>query len=166
MPKSRSRERCPVDPAARSRSCAAYFMENWASALPTINQGILPTFLLADRATPMVATRDIGIAAARLLVDGSSGKRIVQLAGPQEYSPRDVAAALGRVVGKEIAAQQYPDDGMADALLGAGMPPEWARLFQELARGINAGRVAWEAGHPIWRGETDVEVVLSSMVEK
>ncbi len=43
----------------------AYFMENWASALPGVDAGILPTFLLADRAIPMVATLDIGRAAAR-----------------------------------------------------------------------------------------------------
>jgi hypothetical protein len=46
---------------------------------------------------------------------------------------------------------------MAAALMGAGMNSEWARLFQELTHGVNTGRVAWEGGHPLWRGETDVE---------
>src|SRR6202035_1761127 len=77
---------------------AAYFMENWAVALQSVAQGILPTFLLADKAVPMVATRDIGRAAARLLAEGGRGTRIIDLAGPREYSPADVAAALGRVV--------------------------------------------------------------------
>jgi uncharacterized protein YbjT (DUF2867 family) len=87
---------------------AAYFMENWAIALQGVEQGILPTFLQSDRAIPMVATRDIGLAAARLLAEGGSGRRVIQLAGPHEYSPHDVAAALGRVVGKAIVAQQHP----------------------------------------------------------
>jgi len=143
---------------------AAYFMENWAVALPGVAQGILPTFLLADRAIPMVATRDIGLAAARLLAEGGSGRRIVDLAGPREYSPHDVAAALGRVVGKPMVAQQLSDKTMAAALLAAGMTPEWSRLFQELTHGINTGRVTWEDGHPSWRGETDVEAVLASLV--
>src|SRR6185295_9785337 len=70
---------------------AAYFMENWGSALFAVTQGVLPTFLLADHAIPMVATRDIGTAAARLPAEGDSGKRVIELAGPREYSPRDVA---------------------------------------------------------------------------
>jgi len=37
----------------------------------------LPTFLLADKAIPLVAIRDIG----------TSGKRVLELAGPREYSP-------------------------------------------------------------------------------
>jgi uncharacterized protein YbjT (DUF2867 family) len=142
---------------------AAYFMENWGGSLYALGQGVLPTFLLADKAIPMVATRDIGLAAARLLAERASDKRVIELAGPREYSPRDVAAALGRIVGKPIVAQQEPEEAMVGALMGAGMNAEWARLFKELTHGVNTGRVAWEGGHPSWRGETDVEVVLASL---
>jgi len=145
---------------------AAYFMENWGGALYAVGQGALPTFLLADKAIPMVATRDIGTAVARLLAEGGSGKRVIELAGPREYSPRDVAAALTRIVGKPIAVQQAPEEAMAPALMGAGMNAEWARLFQELTHGLNAGIVVWEGGHPLWRGETDVQTVLSTLIGK
>jgi NAD(P)H dehydrogenase (quinone) len=145
---------------------AAYFMENWALALQTVSQGVLPTFLLADRAIPMVATRDIGLAGARLLAEGGSGKRIIHLAGPREYSPLDIAAALGHIVGRPVVAQQHPEDAMAAALLAAGMSPELSRLFQELTHGINSGRVSWEDGHPMWRGETEVDAVLAPLVGK
>jgi uncharacterized protein YbjT (DUF2867 family) len=145
---------------------AAYFMENWSSALSAAAQGVLPTFLLADKAIPLVATVDIGTAAARLLAEGGSGKRVIEMAGPREYSPRDVAAALARVVGKPIAVQEAPEEAMAPALTGAGMNAEWARLFQELTQGLNAGIVVWEGGHPLWRGETDVQTVLSTLIGK
>jgi uncharacterized protein YbjT (DUF2867 family) len=145
---------------------AAYFMENWSSALFAVAQGVLPTFLHADKPIPSVATRDVGIAAARLLAEGGSDKRVIELAGPREYSPRDVAAALARVVGKPIALQEAPDEAMAPALTGAGMNDEWARLFQELTHGLNAGIVVWEGGHPLWRGQTDVQTVLSTLIGK
>src|SRR5580700_4965749 len=144
----------------------AYFIENWAMALQGVAQGILPTFLRAERAIPMVATRDVGRAAARLLVDGGKGKRIINLAGPRDYSPADVARALGRVVGKPIVAQPFPDEAMAAAMQGAGMNPELSRLFQELTHGLNTDRVVWEEGHPVWRGETDVEAVLGSFLPR
>jgi NAD(P)H dehydrogenase (quinone) len=104
------------------------------------------------------------LAAARLLAEGGSGKRVIELAGPREYSPRDVAAGLGHVIGKPIVTHQEPEDAMAAALMGAGMNAEWARLFEELTHGVNTGRVAWEGGHPLWRGETDVEAVLATLV--
>jgi uncharacterized protein YbjT (DUF2867 family) len=143
---------------------AAYFMENWALGLRAVSQGILPTFLLADRAVPMVATRDIGLAAVRLLASGGSGKRIIHLAGPRDYSPLDVAAALGRIVGKPVVAQQQPEEAMVPALLATGMSPELSRLFHELIHGMNSGRVAWENGHALRRGETGLEAALAPFV--
>jgi uncharacterized protein YbjT (DUF2867 family) len=143
---------------------AAYFMENWGSALPAVAQGVLPTFLLADKAIPLVATRDVGTAAARLLADGGSGKRVIELAGPREYSPRDVAAAVARIVGRPIDLQQTPEEAIVPALMGAGMNAEWARLFQEITHGLNAGIVVWEGGHELWRGETDIQTVLSTLL--
>jgi uncharacterized protein YbjT (DUF2867 family) len=145
---------------------AAYFMENWGRSLYAVEQGVLPTFIVVDKAIPLVATRDIGTAAARLLSEGGSGKRVIELAGPREYTPRDVAAAVGRIVGKPIDVQQAPEEAMAPALMGAGMNAEWARLFQELTHGLNANIVVWEGGHPFWRGETELQTVLSTLLGK
>jgi uncharacterized protein YbjT (DUF2867 family) len=145
---------------------AAYFMENWGRSLGAVGSGLLPTFLTADKAIPLVATRDIGTAAARLLSEGGRGKRVIELAGPREYTPRDVAAAVERIVGRPIDVQEAPEAAMAPALMGAGMNAEWARLFQELTHGLNAGIVVWEGGHPLWRGETDLQTVLSTFLGK
>jgi uncharacterized protein YbjT (DUF2867 family) len=145
---------------------AAYFMENWGGSLHAVEQGVLPTFLIADKAIPMVATRDIGAAAARLLAEGANGMRIIELAGPREYTPRDAAAAVGRIVGKPIDVQQVPEEAMTPALIGAGMNAEWARLYQELTHGLNANVVVWEGGHPLWRGEMDLQTVLSTLLGK
>jgi uncharacterized protein YbjT (DUF2867 family) len=143
---------------------AAYLMENWGRSLYAVEQGVLPTFLVVDKAIPQVATRDVGTAAARLLAEGGSGKRVIELAGPREYTPRDVAAAVGRILGKPIDVQQAPEEAMAPALMGAGMNAEWASLFQELTHGLNANIVVWEGGHPFWRGETDLQTVLSMLL--
>ena len=145
---------------------AAYFMENWERSLSALGGGVLPTFLTVDKAIPLVATRDIGTAAARLLSEGGRGKRVIELAGPREYTPRDVAAAVERIVGRPIDVQEAPEAAMAPALMGAGMNAEWARLFQELTHGLNAGIVVWEGGHPLWRGATDLETLLPPLLGK
>jgi hypothetical protein len=82
-----------------------------------------------------------------------------------DETERDVAAAVGRIVGKPIDAQQAPEEAMAPALMSSGMNAEWARLLQELTHGLNADIVVWEGGHPFWRGETDVQTVLSTALE-
>ncbi|HEY8088845.1 MAG TPA: NAD(P)H-binding protein [Polyangiaceae bacterium] len=143
---------------------AAYFMENWGGSLYGLAQGTLPGFLAADAAIPMVATLDIGTTAARLLVEGGRGKRAVQLSGPREYSPRDVATALGRITGKPVELQVGPIEAMAGALQGAGLNAAWAGLYQEMARGLNEGRVIWEQGQAQVRGTTDIEAVLRRLL--
>jgi uncharacterized protein YbjT (DUF2867 family) len=145
---------------------AAYFMENWGGSLYALGEGVLPTFLDVDKAIPMVATQDIGGAAARLLVEGGRGTRVVELGGPREYSPRDVAAAVSRLAGRPIVAQQGPEDAMPAALASAGLNAEWAGLFQELTHGINTGRVAWEDGHARLHGETEIDAVLAKLLAK
>jgi uncharacterized protein YbjT (DUF2867 family) len=145
---------------------AAYFMENWGGSLFALAQGLLPTFLTQDRAIPMVATADIGEAAARLLLEGGRGKRVVEIAGPREYSPKDVAAALAGILGKPIATQQAPEEAMPAALTGAGMNAEWAGLFQEMTHGMNTGKIGWQAGHTRIGGRVGVEKVLAGLVRK
>src|SRR5258706_14556954 len=127
-------------------------MDNWGWSLYAVAEGVLPTFLVADKAIPMVATRDAGSAAARLLAEGGSGKRVIELAGPREYTPRDVAAAVGRIVGKPIDVQQFPEEAMAPALTGAGMNTEWGRLYQEMTPGFNANVVRWDRRQPFLAG--------------
>ncbi len=145
---------------------AAYFMENWGSSLYALAQGKLPTFLIEGRAAPMVATFDIGTTAAKLLLDGGRGKQVVELSGPREYSPLDAAAALSRILERPISVEQGPEEAMIGALTGAGMNGEWARLFQEMTHGFNAGHVAWESGRTRLRGVTELEAVLRRLVGK
>ncbi len=73
---------------------AAYFMENWGASLYALGQGALPTFLLADKRFPMVASHDIGTTAAKALVEGGHGKSVIELSGPRDYTASEVAEAL------------------------------------------------------------------------
>jgi uncharacterized protein YbjT (DUF2867 family) len=145
---------------------AAYFMENLGSSFFALDKGKLPTFLLEARAFAMVATADIGTTAAKLLLEGGQGKRVVELGGPREYSPRDAAAALSRILERPITVEQGPEEAMIAALTGAGMNGEWARLFQELTHGVNTGHIDWEKGQARVRGTTELEVVLRRLVGK
>ena len=91
----------------------AWFMENssWDVAAAR-GQGLIASFLQPlDKPVPMVATEDIGRAAARLLQETWTGHRIVELEGPRRVKPNDIAATFGAVA-KNIAMgfEGYPCD--------------------------------------------------------
>src|SRR5438874_3151983 len=72
----------------------AWFMENcrWDVA-PAREQGVIPSFLQPfDKPVPMVATADIGRVAAGLLQERWSGRRVVELEGPQRVAPNEIAS--------------------------------------------------------------------------
>ncbi len=70
--------------------------------------GVLPSFIRADQAIPMVSTPDIGKAIAQALLDGPQGTKIIELSGPVPVSPNDVAAAFSKILGKPIHVVEAP----------------------------------------------------------
>jgi uncharacterized protein YbjT (DUF2867 family) len=147
---------------------AGYFMENWGGSLFALGQGVLPTFLAPERPAPMIATKDIGTTAAKALLEGGrkeNGTTVIELAGPRDYTPREVAEALARVVGKPITLQPGPEEAIEGALQGAGMNAHWAGLFREMLVAFNGGSVTWERGAAREvRGTTTVDDVLRVLV--
>ncbi len=126
---------------------AAYFMENLPGSFGMLEQGVFPTFIGADLAIPMIATRDIGEVAAGLLLEGapSEGPRIVELGGAPTRA-RDVAHTLSELLGREIRVAELPVTRMAETLAGMGLPPDIAALYQEMSEAMVAGRIRFH-GH-------------------
>ena len=103
--------------------------------------GVLPSFLEPAKKIPMVSTTDVGRTAAGLLGDDFTGKRIVELRGPQDWSANDVAAAFGKVLGRPVATAFVPPEARAAVLAGAGVPREVADALLGMYDGIASGRV-------------------------
>src|SRR3984893_17884907 len=64
---------------------AGSFMENWLGALDHIRaMGEMPFFHAAlDRKIPLVATRDIGLAGAKVLQESWAAERVLEVDGPE-----------------------------------------------------------------------------------
>ncbi|MFO0628503.1 MAG: NmrA family NAD(P)-binding protein [Polyangiales bacterium] len=127
---------------------AAYFMENFGGSLAMLPQGVLPSFTPTDFAFDMIATRDIGLVAAKALREGAKGFEVVELSAARRYSPNDAAAALTEITGKTVTAQQFPLDAMVPTLTGFGFPPDIAALYHEMTDGLIRGHVAFEGAPP------------------
>eukprot|EP01036_Dinobryon_divergens_P047166 gene47166-63188_t len=78
------------------------FLENWAVMLPVAQQAaVLPSVKVPlDVRSDAVSALDVGRTAAELLFDPRPGTRVVNLAGPAEYSALDAAEILSRLLGK------------------------------------------------------------------
>jgi uncharacterized protein YbjT (DUF2867 family) len=144
---------------------AAYFLENWGGSLYALGSGKLPTFVKADLTIPMVATEDIGRSVAQLLVEGGKGKSVVELSGPKDYSPKEIATALSSITGKTVVAEEGPEAAIVGAMTSAGMNAHWAGLFAEMIHGVNTGHVAFEGGRArAIRGTVAADAVLRRLV--
>jgi len=144
---------------------AAYFIENWGAVLGAAKQdGVLPSFLPAAVARPMVATADIGATVAQALLDGPRGRRVIELCSV-EASPNDVATALSALLGREIKVVTPPLDAVVPTFTSFGISEGVAKLFREMYEGIASGHVTWSgAGAEAVRGKASLQSTLRGML--
>ncbi len=94
-----------------------------------------------DVALPMVATRDVGRAAAAALLDPDAPD-VVEVQGAADRTVPDVVAALGPALGlPDLAYVRVPDGEMERLLRRAGLSADGARLHVAMNRAFNEGRV-------------------------
>jgi uncharacterized protein YbjT (DUF2867 family) len=142
---------------------ATYFMENWGGVRhPAQADGVLPAMLTLGRAVPMVATADIGRVAAGALLDGPGAGEVIELAGPRDYAPEDVAAAFARALARPVQPVAVPEEAMEPALTQAGFTPNLAALFREMNVAFNRGTIAFKR-EPV-RGRVELDDVVRALV--
>ena len=143
-----------------------YFMENWAPVLGAVKgQGLLPTFIAPMAKIPMIATDDIGRIAAEQLIAGGHGRKVVEMAGPEEYSPDQVAAALGQILGKSVTAQHAPLSAVVPTFKSFGFSDEAAKLFEEMYTSFSTGAIGYEQPASVIRGRVTLAEALKGFVK-
>jgi uncharacterized protein YbjT (DUF2867 family) len=121
---------------------AGYFMEN---ILPQV--GVIKSFgdmagpVKGDLPLPMIATRDIGAAAAEALLKlDFEGKGPRELQGARDVTYGEVSSIVGAAIGKlDLAYKQMPADQLKPALSQMGMSSSMADLLLEMADALNSG---------------------------
>jgi uncharacterized protein YbjT (DUF2867 family) len=143
----------------------SYFMENWAPVIGAAKaEGVLPTFIAPQAKIPMISTKDIGRIGAERLMAGGSGKQIVEMAGPSEYSPDEVASTLSQILGKTVTAQHVPLSAAVPTFRSFGFSDEAARLFEEMYTAFSKGAIGYEHPAKLTRGTVTMHEALRKMV--
>jgi len=145
---------------------AAYFLQNWASGVDGVkHQGVLHNFLTPERKIPMVSTADIGKIAAEYLTDPARGRRVVELAGPEDQSPQEIAQTFAAALEKPVKLETHPLDAVIPTFTALGFSQDLAGLFREMIEGINSGHVAYEGkGATFRRGNVTARETLDQLL--
>jgi uncharacterized protein YbjT (DUF2867 family) len=143
---------------------AAWFIENtqWdvSGARAT---GLIESYLQPlDRRIAMVATRDIGALAAKLLGERWEGVRVVELEGPVRISPDDIAASLGRALGRPVVARAVHRGEWEARFRAQGMTNPAPRM--RMIDRFNEGWIDFGAG--ALKGDTSLDRVIAELVAR
>ena len=109
-----------------------FFMQNTMMAGQTVAaQGMVYLPCSVGR-LGMIDVRDVGAAAAQLLLsDEHEGKTYV-LTGPASISISDVASTLSSVLGKEVTYVNVPFEAAKEAMMAMGLPDWMADMYNEM----------------------------------
>jgi hypothetical protein len=117
-------------------------MENTLAQVGVIQGfGMMAGPVRADLALPMIATKDIGVAAAEALVRlDFKGQQTRELLGQRDISYNEAARIIGVAIGKPALAYiQLPDEHVIQAMTSMGMSRSLATLLCEMSAALNNG---------------------------
>lgn len=148
---------------------AGSFMENWLGALDHIRTtGEMPFFYAPlDRKFPLIATQDIGLAAAKMLQESWTGERVLEVDGPKGGTDlHEAAAAFGKALGREVKAVLLPEDAWQSVLEAMGMPADRTELYMEMVKSFNSGWIHFgNPGTERFHGPTTIETFAQESVK-
>jgi len=143
----------------------AWFMENlsWDIAQAR-EQGVISSFLQPlDKAMPMVATADVGRVAAELLLQDWTGKRVVELEGPEWVSQDGIAAELSKALHRPVRAEAVPRENWGAIFRAQGMRDPVPRI--QMIDGFNEGWIKFQGGSAtLLKGKVSLAEVIRKLV--
>ena len=144
----------------------AWFIDNTAWDIASARDtGVIHSFLQPiDKAFPMVAARDVGHLAAKLIREDWTGTRIVELEGPSRITPNDLADSFTRVMGKRVRAVPVPRESWEELFRSQRMRNPEPRM--RMLDGFNEGWIEFEdGGSKAIKGSTNAIDIIAALVD-
>lgn len=128
----------------------AWFMENWLNAVSAVKAGHSPVLgsLLQrlDQKLPHIATDDIGYTVSEYLtkpIQQNSANLIIELEGPEPYSPKDVAEIVSQKLGRNIPVAALSESMIHEMFGKFGWSKANIDNLIEMARGFDNDTICW-----------------------
>ena len=123
---------------------AGYFMENTLGQAGAIKMfGMTAGPVRSDLKLPLIATQDIGEAAAKALVERNfTGHQTHELLGQRDLTMAEAATIIGKAIGKPgLGYVRLPNMQVKPVLMQLGMSEAVADLILEMADALNSGHM-------------------------
>lgn len=119
----------------------SYFFYNLFSQIDLVkNAGIFGSNFSGNEKLVLVDTNDIAAVAAKALLDLNFKGQTVQYISTIETTGNEIAAVLGKAIGKEGTPWvAFTDEQSLQGMLGAGLPPTIAEGYTQLGSSLNSG---------------------------
>jgi uncharacterized protein YbjT (DUF2867 family) len=145
---------------------AAWFMENAALDIASARKGNIQSYLQPlDRPVPMIATDDVGRAAAALLKEHWEGRRVVELEGAQRVSPNALAGAFAKSLAQPVRSQVVPRDQWESIFRAQGMKNPVPRM--QMLDGFNAGWIDFpNRGANARKGSISIDQAIAALLHR
>jgi hypothetical protein len=129
------------------------------------DEGVQHSFLQpAGKPVPMVATKDVGSAAAALLLEDWHGTRVVELEGLARVSPNDLAQTFAAVLGRAVRVESVPRESWEPLFRAQGARNPLPRI--RMLDGFNESWIEFQdQGRSAMKGTTALETVIAQLVE-
>ena len=148
---------------------AAWFIENSAGDVAGARDEGKVRFQLhpLDRKFSLVATADIGKVGAETLTQSWTGIRHIEVAGPESYSPLDIADAFAEAVGRPVEALAVPRGEWETLWVSQGMPEGRTSPRAKMVDGFNSGWIHFGVpGTEHVNGVTTLREVITQLVAR
>ena len=143
---------------------SAYFYQNWIPILDAVHyKSALPTFLKPKRSIPMVSVKDVAGVAVDLLLNPADSSRVVELAGPKDYSAQDIIDILEQILGKQIDLLPFSKGGWEEVCGEEDIQDEMSDLLNATYDNLNNNKTTFSGKNVESRKGT---VTLEEMLEK
>ena len=118
-----------------------WYLENEISAIQAVAAGAPWVTSAGDGRVGWAPREDYAQAAAAVLLGNGHENTVYELSG-KLLSQEELAAAIGKMLGKEVSVQQVDDAGYAHIMKGAGVPESIVPFLVGIQQGIREGTLA------------------------
>ena len=113
----------------------------------------------------MVSVKDVAAVAVELLLNPVESHRVVELAGPREYSPQDIVDILEQILGKQMDILPFSEGGWEEVWGEVELPEEMNTLLNETYVDLNNQKIMFSGKNVETRqGKVTLEEILEKWV--
>ncbi|HEV7924986.1 MAG TPA: NmrA family NAD(P)-binding protein [Verrucomicrobiae bacterium] len=155
-------------PSANAFIRPAWFLENYQwDVQPARERGEIDLYLTPDRSISMVATQDIGELAAKTLQQEWKSNRVLELEGPEKYSPAAAAVAFSKLLGHPVTGHPIPRSEWHRLFVQQGTAEDRTAPRIEMLDGFNSGWIDFAGdGTERFKGKVTLEEVIKGLIAK